>query len=107
MADQNRDKEEKIKEEENEQESRPDTRQREFLEERFSVIKPKTQVDAGIAKEFKLSDSSPLKENFHQEMVKSYRECQKHHMGKANHKESEDTGNEPSTKKNRNDLDNE
>ena len=54
------------------------TRQRQFLEERFSIITPKTKDEAPIAPPKSKSTDSPLTENFRQDLMKQYRKCQKH-----------------------------
>lgn len=54
-------------------------RQKQFLEERFSTITPKSKEEAppSAEKESKSTDST-LKENFRQDLMKEYRKNQKH-----------------------------
>jgi len=55
-------------------------RQKQFLEERFSIIKPKTKVEASdnVTPESEFTESSTLTKNSHQDLIKQYRACQKH-----------------------------
>jgi hypothetical protein len=46
------------------------TRQRQFLEERFSIIKPKTKDDAPAAPQKSKSTDFSLTENFRQDLMK-------------------------------------
>jgi len=54
------------------------TRQRQFLEERFSIIKPKTKDESSAVPLKSKSTDSPLTENFRQDLMEQYRKCQKH-----------------------------
>ena len=58
------------------------SRQREFLEERMSTIRPKedAEMPAHALKASDFTESSVLKENFRQKAVKQYRELQKQQM---------------------------
>ena len=56
-------------------------RHKQFFEERFSVIKPKSKTKAapGVASDSNDSDpKSTVKESFRQDLMKKYRSSQKH-----------------------------
>ena len=85
-------------------ESEIKTRQKQFLEERFSTIKPKTQVEApaNVAKESEFNESSTLIENSYQDLIKQYRKCQKHKIEDDCHLH-ENTNGDVNSKKQKND----
>ena len=61
---------------------------------------------AGVAKESDFTESSPLKENFRQELVKQYRKCQTRKIEDDYHLK-ENTKDNSHAKKQKNDLEDE
>ncbi len=54
-------------------------RHKQFFEERFSVITPKSQEEAPPSTENESESTEPsVKENFRQDLMKQYRKSQKH-----------------------------